>query len=61
MAQMGSFVPASSAVIGLVDRIFTASVPRMKSMLGQSTFMVEMIEARQHPASRNHTQLARPG
>ncbi len=45
MAQMGSFVPAASAVIGLVDRIFTRIGAQDEIHAGQSTFMVEMIEA----------------
>lgn len=45
MAQMGSFVPASSAKIGLVDRIFTRIGAQDEIQAGQSTFMVEMIEA----------------
>jgi len=45
MAQMGSFVPAESAVIGLVDRIFTRIGAQDEIHAGQSTFMVEMIEA----------------
>ena len=45
MAQIGSFVPASSAVIGLVDRIFTRIGAQDEIHAGQSTFMVEMIEA----------------
>lgn len=45
MAQMGSFVPASSARIGLVDRIFTRIGAQDEIHAGQSTFMVEMIEA----------------
>jgi len=45
LAQMGSFVPASSAVIGLVDRIFTRIGAQDEIHAGQSTFMVEMIEA----------------
>lgn len=45
MAQMGSFVPASSAQIGLVDRIFTRIGAQDEIHAGQSTFMVEMIEA----------------
>ena len=45
MAQMGSFVPASRARIGLVDRIFTRIGAQDEIHAGQSTFMVEMIEA----------------
>lgn len=45
MAQMGSFVPAESAEIGLVDRIFTRIGAQDEIHAGQSTFMVEMIEA----------------
>jgi DNA mismatch repair protein MutS len=45
MAQVGSFVPASSAKIGLVDRIFTRIGAQDEIHAGQSTFMVEMIEA----------------
>ena len=44
MAQMGSFVPTSSATIGLVDRIFTRIGAREDIAAGQSTFMVEMVE-----------------
>ena len=45
MAQIGSFVPADSAQIGLVDRIFTRIGAQDEIHAGQSTFMVEMIEA----------------
>ena len=45
MAQMGSFVPADSARIGLIDRIFTRIGAQDEIHAGQSTFMVEMIEA----------------
>ncbi len=45
LAQIGSFVPASSAAIGLVDRIFTRIGAQDEIHAGQSTFMVEMIEA----------------
>ena len=45
MAQMGSFVPATSARVGLVDRIFTRIGAQDEIHAGQSTFMVEMIEA----------------
>ncbi|MDD5338484.1 MAG: DNA mismatch repair protein MutS [Dehalococcoidales bacterium] len=44
MAQIGSFVPASSARIGIVDRIFTRIGARDDLAAGQSTFMVEMVE-----------------
>ncbi|OPY44498.1 MAG: DNA-binding protein MutS2 [Methanosaeta sp. PtaU1.Bin028] len=44
MAQMGSFVPAAYASLGLVDRIFTRVGARDDLVLGQSTFMVEMSE-----------------
>ena len=44
MAQIGSFVPADSAEIGLVDRIFTRVGLQDDLTTGQSTFMVEMVE-----------------
>ncbi len=44
MAQMGSFVPAESAEIGLVDRVFTRVGAADDLARGQSTFMVEMVE-----------------
>ena len=44
MAQIGSFVPADAARIGLVDRIFTRIGAQDEIHSGQSTFMVEMIE-----------------
>lgn len=44
LAQIGSFVPASSARIGLVDRIFTRIGAQDEIFAGQSTFMVEMTE-----------------
>ena len=45
LAQMGSFVPAESARIGLVDKIFTRVGASDNISLGESTFMVEMTEA----------------
>jgi DNA mismatch repair protein MutS len=44
MAQIGSFVPASAATIGVVDRIFTRVGASDNLVRGQSTFMVEMSE-----------------
>ena len=44
MAQIGSFVPADKATIGLVDRIFTRVGLQDDLATGQSTFMVEMVE-----------------
>ncbi len=44
LAQIGSFVPADEATIGLVDRIFTRIGAQDEIYAGQSTFMVEMIE-----------------
>ena len=45
MAQMGSFVPAQQARIGVVDKIFTRVGASDNISLGESTFMVEMTEA----------------
>jgi len=55
MAQMGSFVPASHARIGVVDRIFTRIGASDDLSAGQSTFMVEMTEVAEilHHATRN--------
>ena len=44
MAQIGSFVPATSAKIGVVDKIFTRVGASDDLSMGQSTFMVEMME-----------------
>ena len=44
MAQIGSYVPASSAKIGLVDRIFTRIGMQDDISVGHSTFMIEMVE-----------------
>jgi DNA mismatch repair protein MutS len=55
MAQMGSFVPAEMARIGLVDKVFTRVGASDNLVRGQSTFMVEMSEtsAILHTASRS--------
>lgn len=45
LAQIGSFVPAGEAIIGLVDRIFTRVGASDNLAFGESTFMVEMLEA----------------
>jgi len=44
MAQIGSFVPASAATIGICDKIFTRIGASDDLSAGQSTFMVEMTE-----------------
>ena len=55
MAQMGSFVPAAHAHIGVVDRIFTRIGASDDLSAGQSTFMVEMMEVSDilHHATKN--------
>ena len=56
MAQVGSFVPADSARIGVVDRIFTRLGASDEIHRGQSTFMVEMVETANilnHASSRS--------
>ncbi len=56
MAQIGSFVPADRARIGLVDRIFTRIGAQDEIAAGQSTFMVEMVETANilhHASSRS--------
>jgi DNA mismatch repair protein MutS len=44
LAQMGSYVPARSATVGLTDRLFTRIGAQDEIHAGQSTFMVEMVE-----------------
>ena len=55
MAQIGSFVPAKSAHLGVVDRIFTRIGASDDLSAGQSTFMVEMTEVSEilHAATKN--------
>jgi DNA mismatch repair protein MutS len=56
MAQMGSFVPARSARVGVVDRVFTRIGAQDNLARGQSTFLVEMTEAAailRHATSRS--------
>ncbi len=45
LAQMGSFVPAAAARIGIIDKIFTRVGASDNISMGESTFMVEMIES----------------
>ncbi len=61
MAQIGSFVPAASARIGLVDRIFTRIGAQDEIHAGQSTFMVEMIETANILHHATAAQPADPG
>jgi DNA mismatch repair protein MutS len=56
MAQIGSFVPADAAHVGLIDRIFTRIGAQDDISSGQSTFMVEMVETASilhHASSRS--------
>ncbi len=45
LAQIGSFVPADSATIGLIDKIFTRVGASDNISFGESTFMIEMLES----------------
>ena len=58
LAQMGSFVPARSAHIGIVDRLFSRVGAADDLARGRSTFMVEMVETAGHPQP-GHAPLAR--
>ena len=57
LAQMGSFVPAESARIGVVDRVFTRVGASDRLARGESTFMVEMREAAEILAQASHRSL----
>ncbi len=57
LAQMGSFVPASAARIGIVDRIFTRVGASDDLASGQSTFMVEMSEVAEILRGATHNSL----
>ena len=59
MAQMGAFVPARSAHVGIVDRVFTRVGASDDLAAGQSTFMVEMTEVAE--LLRNRQEPADPG
>ena len=60
MAQIGCFVPARTARIGVVDRIFTRIGASDDLASGQSTFMVEMTRGRGDPEARDVAQPAHP-
>ena len=53
MAQIGSYVPASEARIGVVDKIFTRVGASDDLSMGQSTFMVEMMEVAKEATSNS--------
>ncbi len=57
MAQIGSFVPATSANIGVVDKIFTRVGASDDLSMGQSTFMVEMMEVAKYLKRSNKNSL----
>ncbi len=57
MAQIGSFVPAEEARVGLVDRIFTRIGAHDELHAGRSTFMVEMVETAQILNHASHRSL----
>ncbi|MBI1278004.1 MAG: DNA mismatch repair protein MutS [Anaerolineaceae bacterium] len=57
LAQIGSFVPADEATIGLVDRIFARIGAQDEIHAGQSTFMVEMVETARLLSGSSHRSL----
>lgn len=54
LAHLGSFVPATKAVVGLVDRIFTRLVSHENARLQQSTFMVDLSQASSCDSAGGH-------
>ena len=58
MAYIGSFVPADSAVIGQIDRIFTRIGASDDLASGRSTFMVEMTEMANISSSSHFTKFS---
>ena len=61
MAQMGSFVPAKAARIGIVDRVFTRIGASDDLSAGASTFMVEMTEVAELLKNATSKSLPHPG
>ena len=61
MAQMGSFVPAREATIGMADRIFARVGASDELARGQSTFMVEMTETARILNTATRAQPGDPG
>ena len=55
LAYVGSYVPATQACIGPIDRIFTRIGAADDLAGGRSTFMVEMTESARHPERRHRT------
>ena len=65
LAQAGSYVPAASATLGLVDRLFSRVGASDNLARGRSTFMVEMVEtaailAQATPSELRHPRRGRP-
>ena len=60
MAQIGSFVPAREAHIGVVDKIFTRVGASDDLSMGESTFMVEMMEVASNIKKCDKQKLSNP-